>query len=244
MWWLRVSYCALSLSCALAVASCGSSGFSGTDQGGGSGQDALTLSFQGFDDNNIMQEDTVGNTSATVDVCQSFCNIGGGIVNIELEQFTETYANANFINNGTADIQLQQYTVTIPNTGIPSRTVNSTLLIPGGRCGTQPNRHCGLDTDCPFADVCDHVEVPVQILLYTFQTKELLVGDATCPRLDFTDPNNPILIPGTVVPKTLQTNVSFRGSDETGKTFKINTGIVGSFFDANNCTTTGTASNP
>jgi hypothetical protein len=240
MWWLRVSFCALSLICALGVASCGSSGFSGTNQDGGSGQDALTLSFQGFSDDNIEQQDVVGNTSATVDVCQSFCNVGGDLIDIELEQFTETFANANFINNGFADIQLQQYTVSIPGSGIPSRTVNSTVLIPGGRCNAQPNRHCGLDTDCLFTDVCEHVEVAVQILLYTFSDKELLVGDAMCPMLDFTDPNVPILIPGTVIPKTLQTNVSFRGSDEAGKTFKINTGIVGSFFDANNCTTTGT----
>lgn len=240
MWWLRVSFCVLSVTCVLGAAGCGSSGFSGTDQGGGAGQDALTLSFQGFDDDNIEQQDTVGNTSATVDVCQSFCNVGGDLIDIELEQFTETYANANFINNGFADIQLQQYTVSIPDSGIPARTVNSTVLIPGGRCNVLPNRHCSLDTDCTFGDTCEHVEVPVQILLYTFQTKELLVGDATCPMLDFSDPNNPVLVPGTVVPKTLQTNVSFKGSDERGKGFKINTGIVGSFFDANNCTTTST----
>lgn len=81
----------------------------------------------------------------------------------------------------------------------------------------------------------------MQILLYTFTTKELLVGDAMCPTLDFSqDPNVPILVPGTVVPKTLQTNVSFKASDAAGKGFKINTGIVGSFFDANNCTASGT----
>ncbi len=237
MWWLRVSYCALSLTCALAVASCGSSGFSGTNQSGGSGEDALTLSFQGFNGNNITQEDTVGNTSASVDVCQTFCNVGGALVDIELENFTETYANAVFVNMGFADILLDQYTVSIPETGIPSRTVNSSVLVPGGRCGTLPNQHCGLDTDCPSMDTCDHVQVAVQILLYTFMDKELLVGDEMCPMLDFSDPNNPVLVPGTVIPRTRQTNVTFRGSDESGKRFKINTGLVGSFFDANNCTT-------
>jgi hypothetical protein len=229
MWWLRRSYCALSLTCVLALLGCGGSGFDGQSE------DALTLSFQGFDANNITQEDTVGTTSASVDVCQDICNIGGDLFNIQLETFTETLANANFINNGTADILLDQYTVAIPSSGIPNRTVDSTVLIPGGRCGTLPNNHCGLDNDCPVGDTCEHVAVPVTILLYTFGDKTLLVGDQTCPTLDFSDPNNPVFVPGTVLPKTFQTNVTFSGSDETGKRFTVRTGLVGSFFDANNC---------
>lgn len=233
MWWLRVSYCALFLTCAGGLAACGGSGFDGQSD------DALTLSFLGFSDDNIEQQDTVGNTSASVDVCQTFCNFGGDFFDIETELFTETYANANFMNNGTADILLSQYTISIPGSGVPDRTVSSTVLLPGGRCGSLPNRHCGLDTDCPPGDTCNHVTVPVQILLYTFQTKELLVGDGQCPDLDFRDPDNPVFIPGTVIPKTFQTNVVFRGSDETGKDFRFNTGIVGSFFDANNCNISG-----
>ena len=233
MWWSRVSYCALSLTFVLGVVGCGSSGFDG--QGS---SDSLTMSFQSFTGEGITQQDSVLNTGASVDVCQSICAIGGALVDVQFETFTETYANAVFINNGTADILIDRYTVSIPGSGIPSRTVQTAVLLPGGRCGNTPNLHCGLDNDCLVGDSCDHVSVPVQVLLYDFTTKELIRGDQRCPTLD---PDNLVVIPGTVTPETFQTNVQFSGSDETSERFSVKTGLVGSFFDANNC---NTGSNP
>src|SRR5215475_11847499 len=227
MWWSRVSTCALSLTCVLGALGCGGSGFSG--QGS---SDSLTMSFQAFSGEGITQQDSVFNTSASVDVCQDICAIGGALVDVQFEAFTETVANALFINNGFADILIDRYTVSIPGTGIPPRTVQTAVLLPGGRCVSEPTRHCGLDNDCRLNDTCDHVEVPVQVLLYDFTTKELIRGDQRCPELD---PENLVVIPGNVTPQTAQTNVTFSGSDESGERFTVKTGLVGSFFDANNC---------
>src|SRR5215470_9639971 len=128
MRWLRVSFCALSLTCVVGAVGCGSSGFQGQP-----GDDALTMSFQEFNDDGIMQQDTVGSTLAEVDVCPTICafNVGGIIGNTTFEAFTETQANAVFINFGTADILLDHYTVTILNSDIPTRTVQTAALLQG-----------------------------------------------------------------------------------------------------------------
>jgi hypothetical protein len=179
----------------------------------------------------------VFNTGASVDVCQSICAIGGLLIDVDFEAFTETYANAVFVNNGTADILIDRYTVSIPGSGIPSRTVQTAVLVPGGRCAGASTVHCGLDADCGvLGGRCEHDEVSVQVLLYDFTTKELIRGDQRCPTLD---PDNLVVIPGNVTPETFQTNVTFSSSDETGERFTIKTGLVGSFFDANNCGDTG-----
>lgn len=241
MWWSRVSFCALSLSLVLGAAGCGSSGFQGQ-----SGNDALTMSFQGFTDEGITQQDTVGNTSANVDVCQDICSIGAGLLigQVVLETYTPTTANAIFVNNGFADILLDEYTVSTPGLGVPVRTVSADVLLPGGRCSESPSQHCSLDTDCMSTvgvvavATCDHVQTMVQVLLYSLVEKQLLVGDQTCPMLDTT--TTPFtVIPGNVTPKTHQTNITFHGSDETGKGFTVNAGLVGTFSDAINCTAGG-----
>jgi hypothetical protein len=230
MRWLRAMAGVLGAGLVLGAVGCGSSGFNGQSD------DALTLSFQGFNGDGLTQEDFVGNTSADVDVCASICSVSGDFLNIEFESFTSTRANAVFVNNGTADILLDSYTVSIPGSDIPPRVANIAALIPGGRCVGSPTTHCGFDSDCGFADTCDHVEVPVEILLFDFTVKELIRGDKTCPTVDVIDK---LIRPGTVVPQTYQTNVKFTGSDETGQDFSINTGLVADFFDANNCTTSG-----
>jgi hypothetical protein len=231
MWWLRVSYCALSLTFVLGAVGCGSSGFDGQV-----GSDALTMSFVGFTDDGITQQDTIGSTFAEVDVCPSICAIGGLFVDIEFESFTETSANAIFVNNGTADILLDTYRVDIPGSGLPAREVDTAVLLPGGRCLNSPTFHCGFDTDCGTQGLCFHEQVPVQVLLYDFIDKELLRGDQRCPQLNLDDLT---IIPGDVTPMRYQTNLTFSGSDETGERFTVKAGLAGTFFDANNCGDTG-----
>jgi hypothetical protein len=221
----------------LVLAGCGSSGF---DTNGGT--DSLTMQFIEFNGDNIMQEDFVGNTSADVDVCQSICSIGGDLVDVEFEDFTETHANAVFMNMGQSPILLDKYTVTIPGSGIPSQTATISAILPGGICNgtSQP---CGTDSQCTLngePNTCEHVQTPVEILLYSFVTKELVRGDRRCPEID---PDTLMLIPGTVVPVTYQTDVTFSGSDQSGKRFTIKTGLLGGFFDANNCNSSGSTGN-
>ena len=243
MWWSRVSICALSLTCALGAAGCGSSGFAG--QGS---SDSLTMSFQGFSGEGIKQQDTIGNTFADVDVCQDICAISGSILvpTVQLENFTPTSANALFINRGFADSLIDRYTfdyLSPPDLPIPSKTVQTGVLLPGGTCTNLPSRHCGNDGDCGIAGPCNHVEVPVQVLLYDFVTKALLIpAGQNCPMLGEDDQGNLIIIPGDVTPISFQTNVTFFGSDETGKRFTVKTGLLGSFSDANNCTANGSGS--
>ncbi len=229
MWWSRVSSCALSLILVLGAVGCGSSGFDGQ-----SGSDALTMSFLGFTGEGIDQQDAVGNTSADVDVCPTICDFGvDGIFGDEVfEIFTQTRANAVFVNNGTADILLDRYTVSIPGSDLPTRTVTTAALLPGGRCSNSPTTHCGLDNDCGLLATCDQTVTAVEILLYDFVDKQLIVGDQVCPSVD---PRTGLPTPGTVIPQTLQTNVTFSGSDETGERFTVRAGIVAGFFDANNC---------
>ena len=68
MRWLSGA-CALVVGMLMGVAGCGS----------GSGDD-LILSFQGFNGEEITQQDSVGATSADVDVCQDPCLEGDDIV--------------------------------------------------------------------------------------------------------------------------------------------------------------------
>lgn len=218
------------LSAALAVASCGSSGF---DSSGG--QDSLTMQFLGFDGQGIEQQDLVGNTSADVDVCQSLCNLGGDLVDIEFEEFTQTRANAVFMNMGASPILLDRYTVSIPGSGVPTRTANIATILPGGQCSNS-TAQCGSDSDCGIIGTCQHVETSVEVLLYDFVTKELVRGDRRCPSVNF---ETGLIDPGDVIPQTYQTNVTFSGSDASGERFTVKGGIVGGFFDANNCQASG-----
>ncbi|MDX2169583.1 MAG: hypothetical protein SF182_21115 [Deltaproteobacteria bacterium] len=190
------------------------------------------MQFLGFTGDGIEQQDSVFNTSADVDVCQSICNLGGDLVDIEFEQFTETHANAVFMNMGASPILLDKYIVSIPGSGIPNQTVVTSAILPGGTCSNSPSTQCATDANCGIAGNCEHVETTVEILLYSFVTKELVRGDKECPRLDF---ENNTVIPGNVTPVTYQTNVTFSGSDASGERFTIKTGLVGGFFDANNC---------
>jgi hypothetical protein len=208
---------------------CGSSGYDGPG-----GTDSLTMSFQGFTGEGLEQQDFVGNTSADVDVCPTICAFTGLFEDVEFETFTATRANALFVNNGTADIRLDRYTVSIPGSDLPSRTVETAAIIPGGRCDDSPTQHCGSDSDCGVTGNCVHQEVAVEILLYDFSDKLLIRGDAQCPQLALVD-GLPVILPGTVLPQTFQTDVTFSGSDESGERFTVSAGLAADFFDANNC---------
>jgi hypothetical protein len=214
-----------------ALASCGSSGFSGRDT------DELTLNFMGFTGEGIEQADLVGTTTADVDVCPTICSIQIDeffVITTEFEEFTSTRAFALFQNVGFADILLSRYVVSNPpESGLPDRTVETAVLIPGGRCSNSPSTHCGDDSDCGGLGGCVQSATPIEILLFDFIDKALLQGEGTCPQLD---PDNPgLIIPGTVVPQRYQTNVTFFASDESGEEFQINAGLSGQFSDFNNC---------
>lgn len=226
MRWISIVRVSLALSTALVLSSCGSSGF---DSNGG--QDSLTMQFITFSGEGIDQQDLVGNTDADVDVCQSICNFTGDLVNIEFETFTQTRANAVFMNMGSSNILLDKYTVTIPGSGVPPRTASIAAILPGGTCSNS-TRQCGTDNDCGLLGQCEHVETSVEILLYDFVTKELVRGDHRCPSINF---ETGTIDPGNVVPVTYQTDVKFSGSDASGQRFTVHAGLVAGFFDANNC---------
>lgn len=228
MWWLRTTTCVMGFCVLMGLTGCGSAGFDG------GGTDELTMTFLGFTGVGIEQQDFVGNTSADVDVCPTICEYGeDGIFGDEtFEQFTQTRAIAQFVNNGTADLRLDRYTVSVPNSGIPALTTDINIIMSGGRCSNAPNQQCGLDTDCGFAADCEHEQVDVEILLFDFVFKELIKGDAVCPSVD---PRNGLPTQGNVVPQTLQANITFSASDSTGQRFTVDAGLVAGFFDANNC---------
>ena len=230
MRWISIVRVTCALSATLALASCGSSGF---DSSGG--QDSLTMQFITFSGEGIDQQDLVGNTDADVDVCQSLCNVGGDLVDIEFETFTQTRANAIFMNMGASNILLDKYTVSIPGSGVPPRTASIAAILQGGTCSNS-SAQCGSDSDCGLLGTCDHVETSVEVLLFDFVTKELVRGDHRCPSVNF---ETGLIDPGNVVPQTYQTNVTFSGSDASGKRFTVKTGLVAGFFDANNCQNSG-----
>lgn len=226
MRWTRVSYCALSLTLALGAVGCGSSGFAGGDT------DQLTLNFMGFTGEGIEQADLVGTTTADVDVCPTVCEVGDIFTDFMIEEFTSTRAFAMFLNVGFADILLSKYVVSNPGSGLPDRTVETAVLIPGGRCSNNPAAHCSRNADCGLSGICDQTETPIEVLLFDFIDKDLLVDPGPC---DTIDPETLMVIPGNVIPRRFQTNVTFFASDESGENFTIDAGLSGQFADFNNC---------
>lgn len=205
--------------CLLAVAGCG----------GSSGEDSLTLSFQGFSGDGIEQADFVSGASASVDVCQGLCQSSGSGGQIEIEDYTETFAFAIFVNRGKADIELENYTIEVLDSGLPilNRTVSSN--IPGGRCTTSPQTQCATNTDC-LGGNCQRQETAVPILLYDFEFKQIAV-DGQCPlNLDTFE-----LTGGTVIPRNYDVIITFTGVDQTDKRRVISTGYATTFADIDSC---------
>lgn len=98
---------------ALCVASCG-----------GSAEDALTLSFQGWSDEGLQGGDPIRDATAEVDLCPSLCGSDFGPV-------FNTSAVATFENKGFSDITMVEYTVSVPGSGIADQTRGAARVIPG-----------------------------------------------------------------------------------------------------------------
>jgi hypothetical protein len=209
---------------AFSLGSCGDSGFD-TSNGG----DQLVLQFTGFSAEQIEQADAVFETSADIDVCLGFCtqNIFQS-TDLEIEPYGSTRVLANFTNAGKSDILIDEYTVTIPNSGVPPRKATISQRVFGRRCFD--GSACASDFDCGEG-TCAQSESSFDILLVDLVTKDLArVGE--CAEIDFV---NQVIIPQTVVESTLQINITFSGSDNTGERFNLSAGYSGTFANYDNC---------
>lgn len=188
---------------------------------GSGGGDDLILSFQGFSGEEITQEDSVGSTSADVDVCQDPCLEGDTIVG---EPYTQTRLNAVFVNQGKSDIILDRITVSVPDSGIPDRTQSISARVIGGRCESNPEQKCAFDDECSGGS-CLHQSTTVNFLLYDFLFKDLVVS-GQCPTSDS---------PGSVIAQTLDVKLTFSGTDETEERFTVRARYQSTFADFDNC---------
>ena len=196
------------------MAGCGSSGTSSQ------GEDGLTMALVGFSGLGIDQADAVNDTAALVDICLGLCTGGSG-GEIEAEPFTPTLVNVIFVNRGKADIVLDQYTVFSPDSGVPMATRSISARLPGGRClGADSERQCAVDSDCGIPGVCSHSETLVGILLYDLDFKQR-VRQGECPF--------------DIESLTLDTELTFSGSDETGERRTVRAGYVASYDNFDNC---------
>ena len=217
MWWLRGSFAGVF--CLFAVGGCGDS----------VGEDRLTLSFERYTGEGIDQADFVSGASASVDVCQGLCMSTGGGGQLEFETFTETLANAVFVNRGKADIQLQSYTVEVVDSGFPILNRSISANIPGGRCAGDPQFQCASDFECGLG-LCVRRETFVPILLYDLEVKQIAI-DGECP-LNLDDLT---ITGGSVIPRNYEVIINFTGEDQTTKRRTISTGYASTFADFDNC---------
>lgn len=186
--------------------------------GSTSNDDALVLSMQGFDDEGIVQCDSVTPDLASIDVIQDLCTEGDDAG--QPEPFTETAANAQFQNNQKLDITINSYTVRILDSGVGEVTRLTSQTVPGKRCTNDLTRSCAVDRDCTVnatIGLCQPSISQVQVLLADFTTKALII---------------PSVEPGG---RTLDIEVTFFGSDVTGADWQSTAFIAGTFTDFNNC---------
>lgn len=184
------------------------------------GEDGLTMAFLGFTGEGVDQADVVSDGAAQVDICQDVCTGGGTGGDVQPEPFTPTFVTAVFVNRGKADIILDSYSVDVPGSGVPPfrRRIGHRLV--GGRCsGSDPQRACADDLDC-VGSPCVHSESPVTLLLYDFDFKQR-VRRGECP-FDLES-------------LTLNADLVFSASDETGERFTIRTSYVSTFDNFDNC---------
>jgi hypothetical protein len=195
---------------------CGSSGTSSQ------GDDGLTMALMGFTGVGIEQADFVSDTTAQVDICQGLCS-GGSQGEFEVEPFTSTFVNALFVNRGKADIILDSYTVFSPESGVPMATRRISARLIGGRCiGPDSEKQCAVDDDCGvgLASICTHTQTAVGVLLYDFDFKQR-VRQGECP-VD-------------IESLTLDTELTFSGTDETGERRTVHAGYVATYDNFDNC---------
>ena len=208
---------------ALLAWGCGSTG------GLNGGNDALVLQFIHWDSIGLTQADSVGETSADVDVVQDACESSTGGAPTP-EPFTQTAINAVFQNNEGSDIQLQHYSTEIGDPRLSQADiVNGTVTanLTGGRCpnGTQ---QCVTDDDCGLGLVgsCQHSQTTVTgIVLFDFVGKEFIYTIS----LDHPE----------VLGQAIPLKVTFFGSDPN-RSFEITASYLVTFGDFDNCPSSGT----
>lgn len=186
------------------AAGCGST--SGND-------DVLVFHFLRFDNTGITQADSVGETSANVDIVQNVCLSGNTIT---AEPFTVTTINAVFRNEEAADMQLEQVVIDVgPKAGRATITHQLSGDLPGGRC-SNIDQQCASDADCisttsTGTGSCVHTETTINdILLFDFDDK------------------------AHILPGTYSVIITFFASDAV-RSFQISTNYVVTFEDFNNC---------
>jgi len=187
--------------------------------GGSADSDSLVLRFVGFNGIGITQADSVGETSADVDVVPSLC---GTETTTEPEYFTQTTINAVFVNEEKANIVLDSYTVdlsAVADLGVRTNTLSVT--VPGRRCGNQPTQSCVTDADCQLGSLpgrCQSSETPVTGLALVDLSEKFVIESN---------------------PETwgLASNIriTFYGHDDAAHSFTIPTSYVATFADFDNC---------
>ncbi len=187
--------------------------------GGSADGDSLVLRFLGFNGIGIDQADSVGETSADIDVVPSLC---GNETNVTPEYFTQTTINAVFVNEEKANIVLDSYTVdltAVADLGV--RTNSLSVTVPGRRCGSSPTQSCVNDEDCQIAGIpgrCQSSETGVFGLVLV-------------------DTNEKFVISSNQEAWWLASNIriTFYGHDDAAHAFEIPTSYVATFGDFNNC---------
>ena len=194
---------------------------------GAGGNDALVLQFIQWDNTGLTQADSVGESSADVDVVQDECISSGQAT---AEPFTQTVINAIFMNNEGADILLQGYSTKLGDPRLFQANITNGALgtnITGGRCAST-NAKCAIDNDCSLGGgalgSCLHTETTVSgIVLFDFQAKAFL--DAFI----FGQPQH-LDVLGQAIPMT----VTFFASDPN-HSFQISVNYTVTFGDFDNC---------
>ena len=180
--------------------------------GSTSNNDQLVMQFISFDNTGIIQEDSVGETSAVVDnVQEKPCS---GTQDNEL--FTDTLINAVFLNNEASDITLDHVVIDVgPTSGsvVPPHAIGRTL--PGGLCSNIFG-HCASDADClSVSGACGHSDTAVSDILLFSTDEKTRIRSGTYP-----------------------VNITFFGFD-ANRSFQTSTVYSVTFTDLQNCTTTG-----
>jgi hypothetical protein len=180
--------------------------------GSTSNDDQLVFQFLHFTGVGITQADSVGETSADVDVVQEYCDAEQTTV----EPFTNTRINVVFRNNEAADIILNKMVIDIPGAGIAPIVRTPTGVLPGGRC-SNIDQQCASDADCLAEEgACVHTDTIIaNILLFDVNNKEHVIA-----------------------PASYNVRITFYGAD-ANRSYETSAQYVVNFNDFDNCTQTG-----